>query len=259
MLMKVVVENGVKKLVPLTADAGSGNPCGTVITTLSNTVPSGYLPLGAQFDMTQFPVLYAILGSDTIPTASALGLPTLSAGRYVIKATSGINENQADNVLSALTHVDQVALNNLHSVTSNAVANESAKQTHIFPICTTHLVTNNTSWTPYTYIGGFFLAKYNNYPQVSGKTKKLHLVLTAFTQSSNSITIGIKRSTDPDYTTILYNATVWGGVESGAYGDIYTLEVDPDYLTSHTIIAFKTNDGNSSVAIGSVFAEVYYE
>ena len=122
MLMKVVVENGVKKLVPLTADAGSGNPCGTIITTLSNTVPSGYLPLGAQFDTTQFPVLYAILGSDTIPTASALGLPTLSAGRYVIKATSGINENQADNVLSALTPIDQVALNNLHSVTSNAVA-----------------------------------------------------------------------------------------------------------------------------------------
>ena len=194
------------------------------------------------------------------PDGSSVG--AWAAGTWMhlkyFSATVGGNAIQRWILLSPLP-VDTVALNNMQSVTSNAVANESAKQTHIFPICTTHLVTNNTSWTPYTYIGDFFLAKYNNYPQVSGKTKKLHLVLTAFTQSSNSITIGIKRSTDLDYTTILYNATVWGGVESGAYGDIYTIEVDPDYLTSHTIIAFKTNNGNSSVAIGSVFAEVYYE
>ena len=122
MLGRVVVENGVKKIVPLTADCGSGNPCGAIITVYQRTVPNGYLPLGAQYDIAQFPVLYSILGTDTIPTASALGLPTLTTGQYVIKATSGINENQADNVLSALSPVDVVALNNVHSVTSNAVA-----------------------------------------------------------------------------------------------------------------------------------------
>jgi hypothetical protein len=121
MLGRVVVENGVKKLVPLTADCGSGNPCGAIITVYQRTVPNGYLPLGAQYDIIQFPVLYSILGTDTIPTASALGLPTLTTGQYVIKATSGINENQADNVLSALSPVNTVANGNMHSVTSNAV------------------------------------------------------------------------------------------------------------------------------------------
>ena len=123
MLGRVVVENGVKKIVPLTADCGSGNPCGAIITVYQRTVPNGYLPLGAQYDITQFPVLYSILGTDTIPTASALGLPTLTTGQYVIKATSGINENQVDNVLSALTPVDTVIVTsgNMHAVTSGAV------------------------------------------------------------------------------------------------------------------------------------------
>ena len=202
MLMKVVVENGVKKLVPLTADAGSGNPCGTIIAIYSNQVPYGYLPCnGVRFDTAQFPVLYALLGDDHTPdlrecvlvgsgqsgrtvldesghnhdvytvgqfkddqlqdhshsaetndtfgnssqgvgfmfqpTGSFIKFPSNSSqsGRtgttthgkqvgvnFCIKATSGINENQADNVLSALTPVNEVALNNLQSVTSNAVA-----------------------------------------------------------------------------------------------------------------------------------------
>jgi hypothetical protein len=124
MLGRVVVENGVKKIVPLTADCGSGNPCGAIITVYQRTVPNGYLPLGAQYDITQFPVLYSILGTDTIPTASALGLPTLTTGQYVIKATSGINENQADNVLSALSPVNAVTSSDMHAVTSNAVADK---------------------------------------------------------------------------------------------------------------------------------------
>ena len=68
MLGRVVVENGVKKIVPLTADCGSGNPVGTVIAVYSNKVPNGYLPCnGVAFDTTQFPVLYALLGDDHTP------------------------------------------------------------------------------------------------------------------------------------------------------------------------------------------------
>lgn len=129
MLGRVVVENGVKKIVPLTADCGSGNPCGAIIIVYQRTVPNGYLPLGAQYDITQFPVLYSILGTDTIPTASALGLPTLTTGQYVIKATSGINENQADNVLSALSPVNAVTSGDMHAVTSNAVFNAMSYST----------------------------------------------------------------------------------------------------------------------------------
>ena len=198
MLGRVVVENGVKKIVPLTADCGSGNPVGTVIAVYSNKVPNGYLPCnGVAFDTAQFPVLYALLGDDHTPdlrecTLKGIGESGRTVGAHVkagglavgefiddqvqehkhdyvvgevgvsgtpayytgsntvvnfhnahstnnngrsgattevkavgvnfcIKATSGINENQADNVLSALSPVDVVALNNVHSVTSNAV------------------------------------------------------------------------------------------------------------------------------------------
>lgn len=102
MLFVVVLENGVKKIKPLTADAGAGAPVGTIIVVCSNRVPSNYLPLGTQFDTTQYPLLYAELGTDTTPTASSLNLPTLSSGQYVIKATSGLSENAQDNVINTL-------------------------------------------------------------------------------------------------------------------------------------------------------------
>jgi hypothetical protein len=102
MLVLITVENGVKKIIPLTADAGAGNPVGTVIVVCSNQIPSNYLPLGTQYDTSLYPVLYALLGTDTTPTASALGLPTLTSGQYAIKATSGLSENAQDNVINTL-------------------------------------------------------------------------------------------------------------------------------------------------------------
>jgi len=102
MLAQIITENGQKKIKPLTADAGAGNPVGTIIVVCSNQIPSNYLPLGTQYDTSLYPVLYALLGTDTTPTASALGLPTLSSGQYAIKATSGLSENAQDNVINTL-------------------------------------------------------------------------------------------------------------------------------------------------------------
>ena len=102
MLFQVIEENGQKKIQPLTADTGAGNPVGTIIVVCSNQIPSNYLPLGTQYDTSLYPVLYALLGTDTTPTASALGLPTLTSGQYVIKATSGLSENAQDNVINTL-------------------------------------------------------------------------------------------------------------------------------------------------------------
>jgi hypothetical protein len=102
MLAMVVIKNGQKIYIPLTADAGAGNPVGTVIVVCSNQIPSNYLPLGTQYDTSLYPVLYALLGTDTTPTASALGLPTLTSGQYAIKATSGLSENAQDNVINTL-------------------------------------------------------------------------------------------------------------------------------------------------------------
>lgn len=102
MLAQIVTENGQKKIKALTADVGVGNPVGTIIVVCSNQIPSNYLPLGTQFDTSLYPVLYALLGTDTTPTASALGLPILTSGQYAIKATSGISENAQDNVINTL-------------------------------------------------------------------------------------------------------------------------------------------------------------
>ena len=102
MLAQIITENGQKKIKPLTADAGAGNPVGTIIVVCSNQIPSNYLPLGTQYDTSLYPVLYALLGTDTTPTASALGLPTLTSGQYAIKATSGLSENAQDNVINTL-------------------------------------------------------------------------------------------------------------------------------------------------------------
>ena len=206
MLARVVVENGVKKLVPLTADTGAGNPVGTVIAVYSNQVPNGYLPCnGVAFDTAQFPVLYALLGDDHTPdlrectlvgvgrsgrtmgahdeytlgqfkddqsqkitgrynatgsfgsnegafvqtsafeyangvarsgtqwssvnfdSSGSVRTGTTTHGKQVgvnwcIKASSGLTENAQDNVLNILQPVDTVAVDNMHSVTSNAVA-----------------------------------------------------------------------------------------------------------------------------------------
>ena len=94
--------SGQKTIVPLTTDTGTGAPVGSIIVVCSNILPSGYLGLGVQYDITNYPALYQVLGTDTTPTASALGLPTLSSGQYAIKATSGLAENQQENVLNTI-------------------------------------------------------------------------------------------------------------------------------------------------------------
>ena len=102
MLFQIKTINGQKTIVPLTADTGTGAPVGSIIVVCSNILPNGYLGLGVQYDITNYPALYQVLGTDTTPTASALGLPTLSSGQYAIKATSGLTENQQENVLNTI-------------------------------------------------------------------------------------------------------------------------------------------------------------
>ena len=68
MIAQVIIENGVKKIIPLTADAGAGNPVGTIIPMYKKSSPSGYLYCdGSTFDQTKYPLLYAYLGSNVLP------------------------------------------------------------------------------------------------------------------------------------------------------------------------------------------------
>ena len=68
MLVQIITENGQKKIIPLTADIGVGNPVGTIIPMYKKSSPSGYLYCdGSTFDETKYPLLYAYLGSNVLP------------------------------------------------------------------------------------------------------------------------------------------------------------------------------------------------
>lgn len=68
MLLQIVTENVQKKVIPLTADAGAGNPVGTIIPMYKKSSPSGYLYCdGSTFDETVYPALYLYLGSNVLP------------------------------------------------------------------------------------------------------------------------------------------------------------------------------------------------
>lgn len=101
MIAQVIIENGVKKIIPLTADAGAGNPVGTIIPMYKKSSPSGYLYCdGSTFDQNAYPLLYAYLGSNVLPdydTSRQSGEPY-----SYIKATSGLSENAQDNVINTL-------------------------------------------------------------------------------------------------------------------------------------------------------------
>lgn len=68
MVFQIIKENGQKKIVPLTADVGAGNPVGSYLYLEKKSNPQGYLYCdGSTFDETAYPLLYAYLGSNVLP------------------------------------------------------------------------------------------------------------------------------------------------------------------------------------------------
>lgn len=60
--------NGVKKLELLSGANSSGVPLGTILAYYGARVPTGFLPCnGMEFDVDQYPVLYAYLGTNKLP------------------------------------------------------------------------------------------------------------------------------------------------------------------------------------------------
>lgn len=103
--------SGQKTIIPLTTDTGTGAPVGTLISQYKKVPMSGYLYCdGSTFDETAYPALYLYLGSNVLPDYS-----NSSENGYVyIKATSGLAENQQENVLNAINE------NNSYSTTEHA-------------------------------------------------------------------------------------------------------------------------------------------
>lgn len=85
------------KIIPLTTDTGTGAPVGTLIQQYKKKPMSGYLYCdGSAFDQNAYPALYMYLGTNVLPDYSG----SVENGYVYIKATSGLAENQQDNVLN---------------------------------------------------------------------------------------------------------------------------------------------------------------
>ena len=113
MLGQVKTINGVKQIVPLTSDTRIGNPLGTILAVYTTRCPSGYLPCdGSTYDTTQYPALYALLGSNHTPDLREVTLKGI-----------GLNSNATDHVsvsgLSVGDYLDDRLQNHTHIVTAN--------------------------------------------------------------------------------------------------------------------------------------------
>ena len=106
--------DGQKTIIPLTTDTGTGAPVGTLISQYKKVPMSGYLYCdGSTFDENAYPALYMYLGTNVLPdyrecvmvgaeqnTTDTNTTHGKQKAVYVyIKATSGLAENQQDNVL----------------------------------------------------------------------------------------------------------------------------------------------------------------
>lgn len=110
------LENGQKKRIHLTADAGAGNPVGTIIPMYKKSSPSGYLYCdGSTFDETQYPLLYAYLGSNVLPD-------------YREFALVGAEENTTD-VYNASTNPNGTIHD--HDVYTEGQAKDDQLQNHV--------------------------------------------------------------------------------------------------------------------------------
>lgn len=75
MLAEIVIENGQKKIKPLTADIGAGVPIGFFAPFAKKSSPSGWLYCdGSTFDENVYPALYQYLGTNKLPDLREIGL-----------------------------------------------------------------------------------------------------------------------------------------------------------------------------------------
>lgn len=68
MFGKIIIENGQKKIKPLTADVGAGLPVGTWCSFENDVAPNAnWIRAGTTFDASAYPVLASYLGTNVVP------------------------------------------------------------------------------------------------------------------------------------------------------------------------------------------------
>ena len=160
MLELITVENGVKKFIPLTADAGAGNPVGSLLHTYKKSNPSGYLYCdGSTFDQTKYPLLYAYLGSNVLPD-------------YRECVEVGAEQNTTDNIATHDVYTEgQFKDDQMQDHEHEGKTTEGAGGSNVSKII-------GTSGTPYGG-SGLVLGSYRHGTTTHGKQKAVFVYIKA--------------------------------------------------------------------------------
>ena len=169
--------------------------------------------------------------------------------------------NTTDEDASGNGVTNAVTNGDMRAVTSNAVADMLGTCVgFMIPICTTFQSTNSIVFTAYKILGNGHRDYFNALPNISGKTKKVRLLIEVNTEQGNFIDVGYLVRYGSDHITLINGLTVWGGNEPNGFSNLVTVNnVNPEVLDAYTAIDFKTSDGALSVSIASIFAQIYYE
>lgn len=163
------------------------------------------------------------------------------------------------NVLQkTISTVNTVESGNLHSVTSNAVAESIKNMNYLFPIRLEMAVTSSASWQQFLWLGVGFLDKYLNCPNINGKTKKVRLVMTLYIVGNSGVSVLIKREDNVEQI-VVDNRVVWGGVSADAFGALVYVPIDPSFIDAYSRFFLKSSIEGIDVGVSYIFAEVYYE
>ena len=243
MLVQIVTENGVKKMIPLTADAGAGNPVGTIIPMYKKSSPSGYLYCdGSTFDQTKYPLLYAYLGSNKLPD-------------YREFALVGAEENTTD-VYNASTNPTGTIHD--HDVYTEGQAKDDQLQSH------THNIQNvEINWTGggnkvASNQGGATLVTQSNSGRsgavTRGKRKAVYFYIKATSGLSENAQDNVVAQLKGLLKTVEYTGTTGGdGMLWGAFSGIDVTKVLSVLVksdTGHNTSAIISNASSSPTAYG---------
>lgn len=187
-------------------------------------------------------------------------------GKYIesISETDG-KISATEKSLGNMVPVNEVTSGNMHSVTSNAVAGLFSQNTYLIPIITERKITNNIQYEQLTqlWIGQGLTDLYNRLPQISGKTKKVYLYMSLYTEGDNGISIMVRKR-NGDEVVLVDNEVVWGGIDYNSFAHYTLKSITPDILEPYTQIFIKSSASIKwssvlDVAVGFIFAYVCYE
>ena len=281
MLGQVVIENGVKKIKPLTADAGSGVALGMIVPFFIKRERSGYLFCdGSRFDTTKYPLLYAELGTDILPDCREVGLTGAEKNTtYIFDSTetdprTGQAGTQNHDVFTQGEFKDDQVQEHYHNIGTNDTTLDYSGTTATtgqnlggFYIGGTELKTRGESGRKGTVTRGKSLAVYWYIKATSGLSENAQDNVVAQlneerSYSTSEVNTG-KKWIDgkPIYRIVFHSATNWAdGTKIGTISNLdYVISIKNLSIsdTNFSYENYGTNGNYISLATVKTNGEVY--